>query len=132
MVNNSNKKRALIKPIEVLFIILLLIICIVFLLFTNNQNTRMKVIAQISYDGKVVKTIDLSQAKDSIFQLETNSNVSFEIKDGKIRFIDTKCPDKLCENIGFIYKVNSVAICLPNKVSLKIVGKSDNVDIMIN
>ena len=132
MDNGLNKKRMLLKPIETVIIIFVLIISVVFILKINVPKESKNVVAQIMYDGKIIKTIYLSNANNQILTLDNNPNVSFEVKDSKIRFINTKCHDKLCENIGFISKINSVAICMPNKVSLKIIGNNQDVDIIIN
>jgi len=131
MKNSSSEKRKLISKYDFFIIFIVLVLCAVVIFFMNrkdNDNT----FAQISYDGTIVKTIDLSSAQDEIFTLKDNPKVHFQIKNSQIRFIQTECPDKLCENIGYISKANETAICLPNKVTLKIISKSSNVDIIVN
>lgn len=129
---NEMNKRKFIKKIDIIIIFVLIIICF-FIYFKINNNKYKKTLAQISYNGKIIWEIDLKSANDDIFTLKENQNVSFQIKDGMIRFVNTKCPDKLCENVGYIYKPNSVAICMPNKVTLKIVKAKDNeIDIIVN
>ncbi len=127
----KKEKRKFLKPTDIAVIIVIIGVCVIAMLFMKNNNEG-KLIAQISYDGKIVKKIRLDTASDAIFELSENKNVSFQITDQKIRFVNTDCPDKLCENFGYLDKANSVAICLPNKVSLKLVGNKEEIDIMVN
>lgn len=130
----SNQKRKLVKSGEVIILVLILCICFIAIYFMNSNKSE-GITAQISYKGEIVKVIELNISKDMIFKLEENQNVSFEISSGKIRFVDTVCPDKLCENFGYLNKSNQTSICLPNMVSLKILGKNeggDDVDIIAN
>lgn len=49
---------------------------------------------------------------------ETGRPVSFEVRDGRIRFIDVTCPDHLCEQTGWCQNPGDRAVCLPNRTSL--------------
>lgn len=127
----ENLKRKLVKPTDIIIILLIVAACGVALLFMkNSENTGL--LAQISYDGKFVEEIKLDTAQNTIFQLSKNKKASFQISDRKIRFVNTDCPDKLCENFGYLDAANEVAICLPNRVSLKLIGAKDEIDILVN
>ena len=88
--------------------------------------------AQIMLDGKCVKTIDLSTAKDNTFTLENCENVHFEIKNHQIRFVNVNCPDHLCAQFGFISQPGRTAVCMPNRVSVTIVGTGAKTDGIVN
>ena len=75
--------------------------------------------AEILLDGKVIKTLDLS--RDASYSPE-GMEVVFEVKDGKARFVSSDCPDKICVNTGFIDKKGQTAVCLPNRLVLRIAG----------
>lgn len=126
-----NNARKLFKSKDIVIILVLLVLSFVIFLFVKHNDNK-GVVAQISYDGQVVKEIDLSKAKDEVFTLEQNSHVHFEIKDGKIRFTDVDCPDKICENVGFIYTNNSLAVCMPNRVVLTISSPDKQIDTIVN
>ena len=118
-----------------LFIILCLLLVAgiaygVFWLFGQKHQANKILQAQILCDGKLVKTVDLTNGIDEIFSLDQRPDVTFEVKQGKIRFINAKCPDKLCEHAGFLGTAHQTAACIPNRVSVRIVGKqsSSNVD----
>ncbi len=119
------------KKIDIL-IISLLFICAVILYFGLNLYNNHSAEAEISINGKVFKTIALNENK--VFSINTLQNIKFEIKDKKIRFIESDCPDKVCINTGFIGTVGQTAVCLPNNVSIKIIpidGNKSNYDIVI-
>lgn len=64
--------------------------------------------------------IPLDLTQDKTFILPQNTNVLFQIKNGKIAFISSDCPDKICVNTGFIHKPGQSAACLPNRVLLTV------------
>jgi len=46
-----------------------------------------------------------------------------EIKDGRVRVVESSCLQKTCVNTGWINKPGQNIICLPNKVLITIEGK---------
>lgn len=124
--------RKLMKPLDLVIIAALIVVCLA-VLYWLNRPTAKSGTAEIRWKGTILRTIDLDQAGDSIFRLEENPKVGFQIKDHTIRFIDTDCPDKLCENVGYISHPPQTAICLPNQVTLQIVGEdSGEPDAVVN
>jgi hypothetical protein len=47
---------------------------------------------------------------------------TLEISDGRIRFVDSACSEKLCVRNSWVSKGGQVVACLPNKVSVAILG----------
>ena len=47
--------------------------------------------------------------------------VHIEVKDGAARFIDSPCPDHICESFGWISQEDQTATCLPARAVLTIV-----------
>ena len=45
---------------------------------------------------------------------------SFEIKDGRVRIIDSPCPNKTCISQGW----HNPLVCLPNKVMISVEGEA--------
>lgn len=123
--NTKVNRRKLLHSRDLIIILCLLIIAfLIFSLFYHEYDHTGT--AQITYEGKVVKTVDLNTAQNGIFTLVENKNVSFEIKEKQIRFIHVNCPDKLCENVGFINHSNETAICMPNKTILTILDNEED------
>ena len=80
---------------------------------------------EIICDGKLTETIALP-ADDDIIALGEDEHVKLELKDNQIRFLETDCPDKMCGRTGFISKVGQSAVCLPNRIVVKITGGNGN------
>ncbi len=65
--------------------------------------------------------IEYSLNKDARYDLDTGYyTVHFEVKDGKIRFVDSPCPDHTCESFGWLSEPGAWAACLPARAKLSI------------
>lgn len=117
--------RNLIKRADflVIFLTLLLIFSSIIIL---RQSSGKSVVAVVSVDGKTVKEIDLTAAEDCIFELETEPVVTLQVKQGKIRFINSECPDKTCERSGFLSKAGDTAACVPAKTVVTVKGRTSS------
>ncbi len=75
--------------------------------------------AVVTVEGGATREISLSQ--DGIYEIEDAAlPVTLEVRDGKIRFVDSLCPDHLCERFGFIGNEGEYAICMPAGVAVTI------------
>lgn len=65
----------------------------------------------------------------------TQNGIHFKllIKDGKVRFLVSDCPNQVCVNTGFISISGQIAACVPAGVLVRIAGvqASDDPDIII-
>lgn len=113
--------RNLIKrsDVFVIFLTLLLIFTSYVLIFNSSEK---KTVAVITVDGKMEKEIDLTLQENCIITLKTDPVVTLEVKDHKIRFIDSDCPDGTCEKMGFLSNQGQTAACIPAKVIVTING----------
>ena len=53
-----------------------------------------------------------------------------EVKDGRVRMIDSACPDKLCVKTGWISRPGESIVCLPNRVVIEITGGEGGPDVV--
>ena len=75
--------------------------------------------AIVTINGAESQEIDLS--KDGIYQIEGAAlPVTLEVCEGKIRFINSQCPDHLCEGFGYLDSEGEYAICMPAGVAVTI------------
>ncbi|MGN1135225.1 MAG: NusG domain II-containing protein [Oscillospiraceae bacterium] len=59
--------------------------------------------------------------------------VTVEVKNRSVRVINSDCPDKICEKTGFISSSAQTIVCLPNRISVRIIGNTDsNIDVVLN
>ncbi len=113
--------RNLIKRSDVFVIFLtLLLVFTSWVLFLKSP--KQLPVAVITVDGKAEKEIDLTLQEDCIITLKTDPVVTLEVKDHKIRFINSECPDGTCEKMGFLSSAGQTAACIPAKVIVTING----------
>ena len=86
--------------------------------YIGDQRT-----AQVWIDGENIMEMDLLKEQDRIIDLsEYGVQVQLEIKDHKIGFLASDCPDHLCMGFGFIDHEPQTAVCMPNKVVVTILN----------
>lgn len=76
--------------------------------------------AAVIYDGKEIMRIPLSE--DGTYTVHGDLTATLEVKNGRIRFIRSLCPDKLCEGFGWISLEGETAVCMPAKLAVIITG----------
>jgi hypothetical protein len=53
---------------------------------------------------------------------------TLEIRDGKVRFVSSPCSNKLCIRSGWLSHGGEFAACLPNQISLVVLGAKQRFD----
>lgn len=83
--------------------------------------------ARILVGGKEVALISLRQ--DQSLAIPGRLGASrFEIHDGKIRFVASPCRGKQCVHSGWLSLSGEFAACLPNGISVQVVGNDPRFD----
>ena len=111
------------------FIILAAIVLFALLLvFALNYHTESAVNAVITVGGKEVKEINLKTAENETLTLE--NGIEILVKDGKIGFVKSDCPDKICIKSGMISHAGEAAACLPYKTVISLEGEGSPIDVL--
>jgi hypothetical protein len=76
--------------------------------------------ASISVNGKEVMTRSLQNGNEQIAIEGYRGESYIEISEGRVRMVDSDCPDKLCVRTGWISRPGESIVCLPNKVVIEI------------
>ena len=121
---DKSKIENLIKKyrLDIIVIASVLLISIVVVLVT--QLTKVEgAYAEVTIDGTVVGKYSLSS--DGVYTLNDGTNV-LTIKNGEAFMSYSQCPDHTCENTGKIKYVGQTIVCLPNRLTISIVGQSDD------
>ncbi len=92
------------------------------LAFLSRAGSAALTRAQIFLDGALLAEVPLDE--DRVFTLPECPEVTFEVKDGAIRFLSSDCPDKTCVRTGFLRSPGSYAVCLPNRIHIRLVSPS--------
>ena len=121
--NHSSKIRPLAGDWLVIAGALLLVLA-AFKLLWHNETAGKLVIRQ---GAQVFASYSLDQDRTlDIHGPLGNSRV--EIAHGKVRFSSAPCTNQYCVHHGWLNKVGQVAICLPNQVSLELMGSKKPYD----
>ncbi|HQZ02671.1 MAG TPA: NusG domain II-containing protein [Thauera sp.] len=117
--------RALIKPGDVLVVLVGLVVCVhsLLLLWRGGQPEA----AIVRAGGKVVAELDLSTPR----MLEVPGPLGttrIEIQPGRARVAADPGPRQYCVRQGWLTQAGAVAICAPNEVSLSLSGRGADYD----
>lgn len=106
---------------NLLFAAVVLAIAAVLLLVRSAHSSGSKLRAELIY-GDNNTTMNLPLDKNDTYDVDTGYyTVHIEIKDGAARFVDSPCPDHICEGFGWLSNEDQTATCLPARAVLTIV-----------
>ena len=79
-------------------------------------------VAQLDYTGGQM-TIALD--RDATYDIVSGDyTIHLQVQNGAIRFVDSPCPDHICEGFGWLSNEDQTATCLPARAVLTIVPVS--------
>ncbi|MBA1335223.1 MAG: hypothetical protein HPY66_0845 [Firmicutes bacterium] len=85
--------------------------------------------AVIYVNGEEYKRIDLRDEQPGELTVQSPWGYNtIEIGKNRIRIKDASCPDKLCVKEGWLSRANEMAVCMPNRVYVKIIGGETEID----
>lgn len=114
-------KKYIIRDTALVCAILLVATLLSFLLKGEKGNT-----VQVFTDGKLFAEYPLNENRSLPLETELGKNL-IVIEDGTVRVSEANCKGKDCVNSGNISRVGECISCLPNKVTVRVSGKS-NID----
>lgn len=86
---------------------------------------------EIFVDGKLYATYDFAEITETVY-LDVRTDFGYnmiEISDEGVKVADASCRDKIDVMAGVISEPGQMIICVPNRISVRIVGKNKlNVD----
>ena len=122
MLHNLNPKP-LIGDWLVIFTGIIAVIFMFQQFWTFEQPSKLK----IRQGDKIVGTYDLDQARE--LQIKGPAGIStISINQGKVRFKQSPCLNQYCVHQGWLKHAGQVAICIPNQISLQLLGKQNSYD----
>ncbi len=82
---------------------------------------------KIRQGSKIIGTYDLNQTRElHIHGAFGDSHII--INQGKVRFKQSPCTNQYCVHQGWLNHAGQVAICLPNQISLQLLGAKSTYD----
>ena len=85
--------------------------------------------ASVFIAGKHWTNIDLYENRTLTIKGRLGDS-QLEIADGKIRFISSPCDGKQCIYQGWVHQSGEIAVCVPNGISVRILGPDPRFDTM--
>ena len=90
----------------------------------SSRPGSAKLEAELTY-GDANTVLPISLAKDAVYDVDTGYlTVHIQVQDGAARFVDSPCPDHICEHYGWLREEDQTATCLPARAVLTIVPVS--------
>ena len=118
-----NNKPAFFRRWDVLVVAALLAVAGIWLAFTIAKPTGALATISLAQNGAETVVQQVHLGKDDTLHLTGGGlAVTLEIKDGAIRFINSQCPDHLCEDFGWLQREGEWAFCAPAGVMVRIVA----------
>ena len=97
---------------------LVLVSLLVLLVVTLTRQGGERV--EVSLDGEVVGSYSL--LVDGVYTINGGTN-TLTISGGVAYMSYSSCPDHVCENTGRVRYVGEMIVCLPNRVTVTVVGQ---------
>jgi len=106
--------------------ILASVLCVLYLFQTLWSNEHAAKV-QIRLGDKIYATYSLNQQREIHVHGQLGDAV-ISISQGKARFAKSPCTTQYCVHQGWLTRAGQVAICLPNHISLELVGEAKPYD----
>ncbi|MCD6081434.1 NusG domain II-containing protein [candidate division WOR-3 bacterium] len=120
MWSQSRHRNVKLKPADYVLVVILLAVSLY--LFANQRATYQPRYGVIYLNGKPYYRFYLN--KNQIIKVDGPLGSSYvEVKDGRVRMLQSPCPLKLCMKQGWVDKPGSVIICVPNRIVIELKGK---------
>lgn len=90
----------------------------------SSPKDKGQLIAVIKRNDLIIDIINLTQINNrKIIEIPGQYPQSVALEHNRICFLDSTCPDKICEKSGWLSKAGDLAVCLPNKTIIKLQQK---------
>ena len=88
----------------------------------GSKKTRLDAI--VDFGDGITETLPLDTDHDYVYDVG-NYVVHLQVKDGAIAFLDSQCPDHVCEQFGWLDKDGAWAACVPAGVYVVVEPTAD-------
>jgi hypothetical protein len=115
------------KPLMGDWLIIVVGIVAVILMFQQFWHTEQASQLKIRQGDKTIGTYDLNQTR--VLNINGPLGISIiSINNGKVRFKQSPCHNQYCVHQGWLSHAGQVAICIPNQISLQLLGMQTHYD----
>lgn len=93
-------------------------------------TTGDRLYAEVWQDNQLVERVALTDGTDRTIDLDGHNVIVLSGK--SVRMESADCRDQVCVRTGTLTRAGQVAVCLPNRVVLKIVGETGEIDAIVS
>ena len=108
--------------------VLLLAAALTALMAQNTAGGRLY--AEVWQNDVLVERVVLTDETDRTIDLDGHNVIVLEAKTARVESAD--CHDQVCVRTGTLTRAGQVAVCLPNRVVLKLVGETGEIDAIVS
>ena len=112
----------------IIAVVLVLAAALTAALAAATQGDRLY--AEVWQDNQLVERVALTDGTDRTIDLDGHNVIVLSGKSARMASAD--CRDQVCVRTGTLTRAGQVAVCLPNRVVLKIVGESGEIDAIVS
>ena len=98
--------------IVVLVAVVLAAAALLFVLYRANAPKAEPLVAVVDFGDGITETIPLDEDHDYLYDVG-DYIVHLQVKDGAVAFLDSQCPDHVCEQFGWLSEQDAWAACVP-------------------
>ena len=109
-------------------VVLVLAAALTAALGAGTQGDRLY--AEVWQDNQLVERVALTDGTDRTIDLDGHNVIVLSGKSARMASAD--CRDQVCVRTGTLTRAGQVAVCLPNRVVLKIVGETGEIDAIVS
>jgi hypothetical protein len=127
MLSKLNPNNIDIKPLVGDWFVIFVSLIAVILLFQQFWRLEQPSMLKVRLGNKIVGSYDLNQVRE----LKINGPIglsTISIDQGKVRFKQSPCHNQYCVHQGWLSHAGQVAICIPNQLSIQLIGKESRYD----
>ena len=119
----KHNTKPLIGDWLVIFVGLVAVIFMFQQFWSFEQASKLK----IRQGNQTIGTYDLNQTRQLHIHGALGDSL-ISIAQGKVRFKQSPCNNQYCVHQGWLSRAGQVAICLPNQISLQLIGAKNAYD----
>ena len=97
---------------------------LLFVLYRANAPKAEPLVAVVDFGDGITETIPLDEDHDYLYDVG-DYIVHLQVKDEAIAFLDSQCPDHVCEQFGWLDKDGAWAACVPAGVYVVVEPTAD-------
>ena len=109
-----------------IILVVLVLAAAVFLPFALAPSRSLT--CEITKDGELVKRVCLGAGYHETITLEGAATNTIIIDDAAVYFSQSTCPDQVCVRTGKLTRAGQIAVCLPNRVIVRLIGAQNEID----